>query len=246
MVDSVKGGPVPRYYQLREFIRERIRNGEWAPGMLIPSERELCERYGISRMTARQSISELVNEGLLYREQGKGTFVAHAKIPQQLMSLTGFTEDMRSREQRPGARVLKAEMWDADEVVAERLRIKVGQPVFRLRRLRLADAEPLAIETTCVWFIGCERLLDYDLGHDSLYRVLTDSFDMPPVAAEQEIESGLVAPEEARLLEVASGSPVLRTRRVTTTRRGQPIEFAQAVYRGDKYRFYTRLTRDLR
>ncbi len=246
MVDSVKGGPVPRYYQLKEFIRERIRSGEWGSGILIPSERELCERHGISRMTARQAITELVNEGLLYREQGKGTYVGHPKIPQQLMSLTGFTEDMQVRAQRPGARVLEAVMWEADETTAEALRIKVGQPVYRLRRLRLADAEPLAIETTTVCFIGCERLLDYDLAYDSLYRILSEVFDMPPVAAEQEIEAGLVGPGEGGLLEIAEGSPVLRTRRVTTTRRGHPIEYAQSVYRGDKYHFYTRLMRDVR
>ncbi len=246
MVETVKGGPVPRYYQLKEFIRERIRGGEWAPGMPIPSERELCERHGISRMTARQAITELVNEGLLYREQGKGTFVGQPKIPQQLMSLTGFTEDMQAREQRPGARVLEAEMWDADEVTAERLRIRAGQPVYRLRRLRLANGEPLAIETACVSFIGCERLLGYDFEHDSLYRVMTDIFDMPPMMAEQEIEASLASAEDARLLDIVAGSPVLRTRRVTTTRRGQPIEYAQSVYRGDKYRFYTRLMRDVR
>jgi GntR family transcriptional regulator len=246
MVESVKGGPVPRYYQLKEFIRERIRSGEWAPGMLIPSERELCERHGISRMTARQAITELVNEGMLYREQGRGTYVGQPKIPQQLMSLTGFTEDMQARDQRPGARVLEASMWGADETTAERLRIRVGQPVYRLRRLRLADTEPLAIETACVCFIGCERLLESDLEHDSLYRLLSETFDMPPLAAEQEIEAALASPEDARLLDIPAGSPVLRTRRVTTTRRGRPIEYAESVYRGDKYRFYTRLTRDLR
>src|SRR5215210_2988344 len=146
MAESVKSGPLPRYYQLKEIIRERLRTGEWAPGSLIPSERELCERYGISRMTARQSISELVNEGLLYREQGKGTFVGHPKIAQQLLRLTGFTEDMRAREQRPGAKVLRAEMWPAAAATAERLRVRLGQPVYRLRRLRLADSEPLALE----------------------------------------------------------------------------------------------------
>jgi GntR family transcriptional regulator len=214
--------------------------------MLIPSERELCERHGMSRMTARQSITELVNEGLLYREQGKGTYVGQPKIPQQLMSLTGFTEDMRAREQRPGARVLEAGMWAADEVTAERLRIKLGQPVYRLRRLRLADTEPLAIETTSICFIGCERLLESDLERDSLYHILAETFDMPPMAAEQEIEAALAGADDAALLEIAPGSPILRTRRLTTTRRGQPIEYAQSVYRGDKYRFYTRLVRDLR
>ena len=227
MVESVKGGPVPRYYQLKEFIRERIRSGEWAPGRLIPSERELCERYGISRMTARQSITELVNEGLLYREQGKGTYVGQPKIPQQLMSLTGFTEDMRAREQRPGARVLEAEMWAADEVTAEALADQARAAGLPSPAFALADAEPLAIETSCVSFIGCERLLDNDLEHDSLYRILTEVYDMPPVAAEQEIEAGLVGPRRRGCWRLRAGSPVLRTRRVTTTRRNQPIEYAR-------------------
>jgi GntR family transcriptional regulator len=246
MVESVKSGPLPRYYQLKEIIRERIRSGEWSPGSLIPSERELCERYGISRMTARQSITELVNEGLLYREQGKGTYVGRPKIAQQLLRLTGFTEDMRAREQRPGAKVLTAEMWPADEATAERLRIKVGQPVYRLRRLRLADSEPLAVETSCISFMGCERLLEKDLERDSLYGLLEIVYDMPPMEAEQELEADLARDEEAGLLEVEVGSPILRTRRVTATRRNQPIEYATSIYRGDKYRFYTRMVRDQR
>ncbi|MEA2515977.1 MAG: GntR family transcriptional regulator, N-acetylglucosamine utilization regulator [Thermomicrobiales bacterium] len=246
MVESVKSGPLPRYYQLKEIIRERIRSGEWSPGSLIPSERELCERYGISRMTARQSITELANEGLLYREQGKGTYVGRPKIAQQLLRLTGFTEDMRAREQRPGAKVLTAEMWPADEATAERLRIKVGQPVYRLRRLRLADSEPLAVETSCISFMGCERLLEKDLERDSLYGLLEIVYDMPPMEAEQELEADLARDEEAGLLEVEVGSPILRTRRVTATRRNQPIEYATSIYRGDKYRFYTRMVRDQR
>jgi GntR family transcriptional regulator, N-acetylglucosamine utilization regulator len=246
MVDGVKSGPLPRYYQLKEIIRERIRRGEWVPGGLIPSERELCERYGISRMTARQSITELVNEGLLYREQGKGTYVGRPKIAQQLLRLTGFTEDMRARQQRPGAKVLAAEMWPADEPTAERLRVRTGQPVFRLRRLRLADAEPLALETSCISFIGCERLLADDLERDSLYHLLEVAYDVPPLEAEQELEADLAGEGEARLLDVAVGTPVLRTRRVTLTRRNQPVEYATSVYRGDKYRFYTRMVRDHR
>jgi GntR family transcriptional regulator len=244
MTGRVNAGPLPRYYQLKEIIRERIRGGEWVPGSLIPSERELCEQYGISRMTARQSITELVNEGLLYREQGRGTYVGHPKIPQQLLRLTGFTEDIRAREQRPGAKVLTAEMWPADDTTAERLRIRAGQPVFLLRRLRLADAKPLALETTCISFIGCERLLENDFALHSLYHLLETRYDVPPLEAEQEIEADLARDEDARHLEVAIGSPVLRTRRVTATRRNQPIEYAMSVYRGDKYRFFTRMVRD--
>src|SRR3989442_12850833 len=141
-----RNSPLPRYYQLKEIMRERVRAGEWQPGDLIPSERELGETYGISRMTARQAITDLVNEGLFYREQGKGTFVSRNKITQQLIHLTGFTEDIRARGQRPGTRVLSAEMRLADEPTAERLRINPGALIFHLQRLRLADGEPLAIE----------------------------------------------------------------------------------------------------
>jgi GntR family transcriptional regulator len=246
VVDSVKSGPVPRYYQLQEIIRERIRSGEWTPGSLIPSERELCERYGISRMTARQAISGLEVEGLLYREQGKGTFVGQPVIAQQLLRLTGFTEDMAARKSKPGARVLSAEMWPADDETAERLCIRAGQPVYRLRRLRLADGEPLAVELTRVSFIGCERLLHYDLGQESLYHLLEGTFDIPLLEADEELQAELATEDEPELLQVAPGTPVLRTRRVMFTRRNHPVEYATSVYRGDKYRFYTRLVRDPR
>ena len=133
------------------------------PGDLIPSERELGETYGISRMTARQAITELVNEGLFYREQGKGTFVSRSKITQQLIHLTGFTEDIRARGQRPSTTVISATMHPADEAVAEKLRINPGALIFRLQRLRLADGEPLAIELSQITFKDCEKLLGEDL-----------------------------------------------------------------------------------
>ncbi|GAC1351000.1 MAG: hypothetical protein NVSMB27_38930 [Ktedonobacteraceae bacterium] len=96
-------------------MRERILAGEWKAGDLIPSERELSEKYGISRMTVRQAITDLVNDGLFYREQGKGTFVSQRKITQQLIHLTGFTEDIRARGQRPDTKILSAQMHPADE-----------------------------------------------------------------------------------------------------------------------------------
>jgi len=239
-----RNSPVPRYHQLKEILRERVRGGEWKAGDLIPSERELSETYGISRMTARQAITELVNEGVFYREQGKGTFVARNKITQQLMRLTGFTEDISARGQHAATRVLSARMGPADEETAERLRVAIGQPVVCLQRLRLADDLPLAIEFSRLSFKGCERLLDEDLEHNSLYQLLETKFGLPLMEAEQELEAGLAGAEEAELLKVAIGSPALYTQRTTYTDRNQPIEYAKAVYRGDKYRFYTRLKRD--
>lgn len=243
-MNIVRRGPVPRYFQLKEIMREKIRTGEWKPGDLIPSERELSEQYGISRMTARQAITELVNEGLFFREQGRGTFVSRHKITQQLIRLTGFTEDMKARGQQPGTRVLSASMVPADELTAEHLRIQPGQQVFSLRRLRLSDNEPLAIEHSRLYFIGCERLLEEDLEHNSLYRLLEARYGLVLMEAEQELEAGLAGDEEAQLLNLPVGSPVLFTRRTTYAERDQPIEYARAVYCGSKYTFYTSMKRE--
>lgn len=239
----LKSGPVPRYYQLKEIIRQKITGGQWGPGTPIPSERELCEQYGISRMTARQSITELVNEGYLYREQGKGTFVAQPKITQQLIQLTGFTEDMEARAKHPATQVLNKAMVPAETTIAALLRIKTGQMLFRVQRLRLANGEPLAIETSQINFIGCEHLMDEDLEHDSLYQLLANKYGQPPLEADQELEARLATEDEARLLKINKGDPVLLTRRTTYTDRNQPLEYAKSIYRGDKYRFYTRLNR---
>jgi GntR family transcriptional regulator, N-acetylglucosamine utilization regulator len=239
-----RNSPLPRYYQLKEIMRERVQSEEWKPGDLIPSERELSEKYGISRMTARQAITDLVNEGLFYREQGKGTFVSQRKITQQLLRLTGFTEDIRARGQKPGTKVLSAEMVPADETTAEKLRIGPGTRIFRLQRLRLADDEPLAIELSQISFKGCERLLEEDLEQNSLYRLLETKYGIPLMEADQELEAGLAGNEEAQLLKISINRQVLFTRRITYTERSQPIEYAKAVYCGNKYTFYTHLKRD--
>jgi len=239
-----RNSPVPRYHQLKEILRERIRSGEWKPGDLIPSERELSETYRISRMTARQAVTDLVNEGVFYREQGRGTFVARNKITQQLIHLTGFTEDISARGQQPSTRALAVEMRPADEFTAERLRIAPGTQIACVQRLRLADGEPLAIEVAQLSFPGCERLLEEDLEHQSLYHLLESKYGLPLMEAEQELEAGLAGDEEAELLKIAPGSAVLFTRRVTYTDRNQPIEYARSVYCGAKYTFYTHLKRD--
>lgn len=239
-----RNSPVPRYHQLKEILRERIRSGELKPGDLVPSERELSETFGISRMTARQAITELVNEGVFYREQGKGTFVARNKITQQLMRLSGFTEDISARGQQPSTKVLVAHMAPADEVTADRLRVDVGQLVVYLERLRLADGEPLAIERSRLHFKGCERLLEEDFEHSSLYQMLETKFGISLMEADQEIEAGLANAEDAPILDIPVSSSVLFIRRTTYTDRNTPIEYAQSVYRGNKYIFYTHLRRE--
>ncbi|MBO0782452.1 MAG: GntR family transcriptional regulator, partial [Ktedonobacteraceae bacterium] len=166
------------------------------------------------------------------------------KITQQLIRLTGFTEDIKARGQRPGTRVISAKMCPADDATAERLRIKAGLQIFCLERLRLADNDPLAVETSQISFMGCERLLEEDLEHNSLYRLLETKYGLPLLEAEQELEAGLVGEEEAQLLQMPANSPALFMRRITYTERNQPIEYARSVYCGNKYTFYTHMKRE--
>src|SRR5579883_726147 len=155
-----------------------------------------------------------------------------------------FTEDMSARGQKPSTRVLSARMRPADEETAERLRIRPQEPVLCLQRLRLADGEPLAIELSQLYFPNCERLLEEDLEHNSLYRLLETQYGLPLMEAEQELEAGLAGNEEAQLLKIPIGSAVLFIRRTTYTDRNQPIEYAKSVYRGNKYTFYTHMKRE--
>ena len=134
-------------------------------------------------------------------------------------------------------------MVAVEGAAALRLQVPAGHRVLRLYRVRLADDEPLALERSLVSFFGCEKLLEADLVTTSLYSLLETRYGLPPVEAEQELEAGLAAEPEAGLLEIAVGSPVLLLRRTTYTERHQPIEYAESVYRGDKYSFHTRLLR---
>lgn len=223
---------LPRYSQLKEIIREEIRARQWVPGTLLPSERILVERYGVSRMTVRQAFSELVNEGIVYREPGKGTFVKQLPHQAPANRLPGFTEFVTMQGQQPGTRLLAAQMWPADETVAARLRIKPGQPVFRLSRLRSANGKPLALERAHIHFIGCERLLEDDLAQDSLYRLLEEKYGLPLLKAEQEFTVGGLGPEESSYFNLPVGSPAYFPQSVAYTEHNQPIEYTVAVLCG--------------
>jgi GntR family transcriptional regulator len=234
--------PLPIYFQLKELLRVKIVAGVWKSGDLLPSERELSESYDISRMTARQALNELVNEGLVYRKQGRGTFVAEPKLVQRLSHLTGYTDDMRERALRPGSRVLRLEMVDASLHVAAMLRIEAGAQVVLLERLRLADEAPMAVEASHLHFDGMEGLLQEDFARDSLYNVLTTKYNIIPTRAEQQIEAARCDKHRRNDLQLEMGAPVLHTTRVTFDQRDRPFEYADSVYRGDRYIFHVELT----
>lgn len=235
-----KTGVIPIYSQIKELVREKIEDGVWPPGTLIPSEREFCEQFSISRMTVRQALGELVSEGLVTREKGKGTFVAQPRLRQRLTRVTGFTEDMQARGKQPGAQVLRVEPVAAKPAAARALGILPQDEVLLVERLRLADGEPLALEASYLHFDDMTRLLGEPLS-GSLYRLLGERFDITPRRAEQEIEASRATMREEELLHLERGAPVLRNRRTTYDAHGHAFEYAESVYRGDRYTFYAEL-----
>lgn len=237
-----KNSPLPIYFQLKELIKGKIAEGVWKPGDMIPSERELSEQWRISRMTVRQALKELTMEGVLRRERGRGTYVAWPKVEQRLTRLTGFTEDMQRRGQGTSARVLRLEMIEASAVVAKALGIAIESPLVLLERLRLAGGEPMAIESSHLYFEKMKGLLKEDFENQSLYHTLTNSYGVIPTRAEQQVEATICLPSQCELLDLKKGSAVLHNRRVTYDQHGHPFEYTDSVYRGDRYIFYVELT----
>jgi GntR family transcriptional regulator len=225
----------PLYQQLKDRLVRRIADGTWRPGDQIPTEAELCRLFGVSRMTVKQAVAELVREGVLYRRQGKGTFVAGPRI-QQRLALTSFTEDMRRRGFEPSSRVLALGVVPASRQLAEILRVPVESPVWRLERLRLADGQAVALQTAHLPASLCPVVDAQAVAEGSLYRYLEERYDLRPARA-VETYTAVVArePRCRQLLGVDAGAPLLHVERVTFLRDGRPMESVQSFLRGDRY-----------
>lgn len=243
MTDLGKEVPIPLYYQIKARLLEAIESGQLKPGDRVPSERELTTQFSVSRMTARQALSELETQGYLYRLQGKGTFVSTPKLDQPLAGLTSFTEDMRRRGLEPGAQTLTAGEMAAGRRVARALGIGEGQMVYKLERLRLAGGQPMALEAAHIPVSYAPGLLDGVAINQSLYKLLADRYGIHLVRATQSLESVAANAYEAELLHVREGTPLLLLERIARDTSDRPVEFVRSLYRGDRYRFTTELYR---
>jgi GntR family transcriptional regulator len=222
----------PKGQQLRELLDELT--AELGAGALLPSERALAERFGVARMTVRKELDRLVAEGAAYRVQGRGTFVAEARVV-YADALKGFTEDIRARGMVPGSRTLKQDLIDADAQLAAALERPPGTQVVRICRLRTADGEPIALE----WlhlpaedFPGLERSR---LDGASLYGLLRERYGVRLATAAQRVSAVALSPTEAAHLQTAAGQPAFLFRRVTRRPSGRVVEYARSLYRGDRY-----------
>ena len=237
-----KQSPIPIYVQIEELLKGLISKGEFPPGTAIPSERELTETYGVSRMTVRQSITNLVNEGLLYREKGRGTFVAAPKVEQPLNSMTSFTEDMLSRGMSPSSELLAFEKRNADKAIAAELQLEEGDEVIFVERIRYADSIPMAIERTYLpanIFPG----LDKRALQGSLYDYVENTAGLKIGNAAQRMEAALAKKEDAKLLHVETPFAVLVIERISSLSNGMPFEAVHSTYRADRYKFTSEIQR---
>jgi GntR family transcriptional regulator len=236
---------LPKYYQLASILRERILKGELAPRQPIPSERQLEEIYSVSRTTIRQAIELLIRQGFLYREHGKGTFVSPQKLQKTISELTSFTEDMKRRGIEPGQRILEIGYIQPDERVCRHLELPaVCPPLLRIERLRLGDGVPMGLQTSFYLLPAGQTITREELeAYGSIYRLLQEKFHIIPTEADETLEVTLATPREAALLQVAPGSPLLLSERTAYSQERKVFEFVKILYRGDRYRYYAKLTR---
>jgi GntR family transcriptional regulator len=232
---------VPLYHQVKEDLRELIEDRRLEPEDMLPSERELSKLYGVSRPTVRQAVHELVQEGLLRRVPGVGTFVAKPKVVQVFPTVLGFSARMRQEGHATINRVLRQQQEPASPSVARRLHILEGASVVRLVRLRIVDNEPLMIETS---FLPLERfpeLLSDDFAIRSLYDVISARYGITISELDQTLEPVLTTEYEASLLGSSPGSPAMLLEVIACDARGEPFEFSKAIVRGDKSQYYFRM-----
>ena len=230
--------PKPLYEQVKEYILSNIQAGIFITHSRIPSERELAQRFGVNRLTVTRAMRELEQAGIIYVRIGKGTFIAPETINLQLDTLMSFTEEMSQRGQVVSSRVLDAALTTANSEAAQRLDIAQGKEVIVLRRVRYANQHPIALEISTLIANVCLGILEqHNFTQESLYHVLRTYYNVVLTYAEQTIEARQASREEAKVLEIGEGDPVLAIQRVTHDDRGRAIEYVSSVYRGDRYKF---------
>ncbi len=236
--------PTPYYAQLAAILRGRIERGEWGVHDQLPAEAELEQIYGISRTVVRQALGQLVNEGLLSRRKGKGTFVAERKYTAALFqTLVSFYDEMAARGHPPVSKILNQEREPAHRDISSALGLKDDAPVIKLCRLRFVDGEPMVLSTSYVPFDLCPGLLDEDLSRSSLYGVIERKFGLEISSGTRRIEAIAAGRDDARMLRIKVGVPLLVVQSTTYLHDGRAVEFSIAKHRADRTVFETRLVR---
>lgn len=247
-VDS--GSPTPLHEQLMQYIRVHVEEGRWQPDQRIPSERDLCERFRISRTTVRQAIADAVHEGLLRRIQGKGTFVARPTISQPLFQITSFEQTLRTRGWEPGVQLLECGVKPPQAGISRLIGGEAGEDVAVIRLVGFGGGEPLAVYDSHVP-VGIGRRVVPEVRRRAdagqlffVNRLIAELHGWEGLRGDQTYEAAVAGPELAHLLRVSPRTPVFVVTSLFFDPAGRPVEHRRAVYRGDRYRF--RVSREVR
>jgi len=232
-----KASAQPLYQQLEEYLRSQIDTGKLHPGDRIPGELELAESYGISRMTARRAIDAMVLDGTLFRQPGKGTFVAKRKVPYAPASLLSFSTAIRALGLAIRTETLDARRIPAPPAVARDLQLAEGEDVIFVKRLRFVEEEPVAIHNSYLPATYFAPILHEDLTQRPLNEMMYKVSGLLIVSSRDYAEAVLARPEEATLLRIRKGAPLFLLRGIGSSADGLPLRSTKAIYRGDRFRF---------
>jgi DNA-binding GntR family transcriptional regulator len=235
----------PLYDLIEQNLRELILNGQLEVGSAVPPEWELADMYGVSRLTVRNALDNLTRQGWLIRKHGVGTFVSQPTITEITPSKLSFTEQMRSIGRQPNSHLISLQVLPAEAEVATKLNLEVGEPVVKIVRVRLADSEPILLETSLLSqkrFPGLENASE--LGSSSLYEWLAAHYHTNVAAMDQTLEPVLLDAAEAQYLETEPGTPAMLSKVVAYTNAAVPIEYSWSLARGDKCHFYFSFRRE--
>lgn len=232
----------PLYIQMEEILTSEIQAGRWKPGERIPSENELNNFFGVSRMTTRGVLNRLTDDGLLFRVPGKGTYVSTPKIDTFSPAYSGIREQLELMGIETQTRLIKAERTQASKSIADHLQIAPGEDVYLIRRLRFAKSTPISLHTSWVPADRAEGLIDRDTVNRQLCRVLWEDYGLRTSVTEEQLESTSLLGKEADLLQLEEGRPVLLLQDTLYDENDKPFEFTKIVFPGDRIRLKFRFT----
>lgn len=228
----------PLYTRIQEYIADLILSGKLAPDSKIQSERDFSEDLGVSRMTVRRAITELVNEGLLERKHGSGTYVARPKITYEAAELANHVEAMQNRNLATTSQLLEFGQVVASKRLADSLALQIGDPIYRICILRLANRVPVVLERVFVPCSRCPDLEEWNLEKTHIHDLLTDVYHTEAGRISQTVEAVVAADAVAQQLRVEEGFPLLMLSRITYDSRQDPVVFSQDFLRGDYARIH--------
>src|SRR3954469_24177271 len=238
-----RGAAMPLYHQLKASILQDIDAGRWRPGEQLPTEDALMTRFHVSKITVRHALRDLTQLGYIRREQGRGTFVQGPPLEEGPRELKSFTSEMQGHGFRATSRVLEQGVIAATADIAERLDLPEGESVFRLQRLRLADGEPMGLQTAYIPMRLTPGVDAMSFTDASLYEALASRYGLYPAGA-RETHQAIAVPEDAALLlRAPAGSPALAAERLTSLEDGRPLELVHSIMRGDRYKIVLDLAR---